>query len=72
MGEYRYGIEGMSCGGCVNSVTRILQQTLPAAEVQVSLEPGAALLRCDAPPSEEALRQALAKGGFRLTGELPS
>ncbi len=68
MGEYRYSIEGMSCGGCVASVTRILQQTIPQAGVQVTLEPAQAVLTCELPPSEDTLRQALAKAGFTLSG----
>jgi copper chaperone len=68
MGEFHYSIEGMSCGGCVASVTRILQQTLPQAGVRVSLEPAEAVLVCEQAPALEPLRQALAKAGFALSG----
>mgnify|MGYP000925352834 CR=1 FL=1 len=33
-----YKVSGMTCGGCVRSVTRALEQALPGTKVLVSLE----------------------------------
>jgi len=35
-----YKIDGMTCGGCVNSVTKALTAALPQATIEVSLERG--------------------------------
>lgn len=41
-------VEGMTCGGCVASVTRVLKAVPGVAEVDVSLRPGQATVRYDA------------------------
>ncbi|MCA9786922.1 MAG: heavy-metal-associated domain-containing protein [Calditrichaeota bacterium] len=66
MGVYRYRIEGMSCGGCVGSVTRLLQQSEPDADVTVSLESASAQLTSERVPSFDRMKEALAKAGFTL------
>jgi copper chaperone len=58
-------VQGMTCQGCVKSVTRVLQ-ALPGVEaVEVSLERGEAALRYDpAQATIEQLRRAVEDAGF--------
>lgn len=62
----RLPVEGMSCGGCVASVTRALQATPGVTEVvTVSLEGRYAEVVLDpASGSADAARQAIEKAGF--------
>lgn len=55
-------IEGMTCGGCVAAVTRIVQRVDPCADVVVDLEQKRARILTVAAP--RALADALAKGGY--------
>ena len=61
----RFGIEGMSCEGCVASVTRVLK-ALPGVEnVEVSLSLGAASVNYDpARTGMPALRKAIEDAGY--------
>ncbi|MBX6391987.1 MAG: heavy-metal-associated domain-containing protein [Burkholderiales bacterium] len=67
MAEQVLNIGGMTCQGCVNSVTRVLQ-ALPGVEsVAVSLEKSEARVRYD--PSRvapDAFRQAVQQAGFEV------
>lgn len=58
-------VKGMSCGGCVASVTRILKAVPGVSDVAVTLDPGAAKVTFDpaltAPP---ALRAAVEDAGY--------
>lgn len=58
-------VGGMTCQGCVKSVTRVLQ-ALPGIEsVDVSLERGEAVLRYDPAQSRiEDFRKAVEEAGF--------
>lgn len=55
-------IEGMSCGGCVAAVERIVKKIDPQAVIRVDLDAGAAQLQTKAPV--ETVCAALEKGGF--------
>lgn len=58
-------IEGMSCGGCVSSVTNVLQPIDGVANVNVTLEPGEAKLEYDpAKTNIEAFKEAIEGAGF--------
>ncbi len=58
-------IQGMTCGGCVASVTKALQQTPGVQNVQVTLSPGQAeVVYDDAVANELALRSAVEDAGF--------
>ena len=58
-------VGGMSCQGCVKSVTNILMALPGVARAEVSLERGEAAVDFDpARVSLEALRQAIDGGGF--------
>ncbi len=60
-------ITGMTCGGCVRSVTAVLQ-ALPGVEsVSVTLEPGQAQVRFDAAQVTPAqIQAAIEDAGFDI------
>lgn len=58
-------IEGMTCGGCVASVTRVLKAVAGVAEADVTLQPGSATVTFDAARTNvPALRVAIEDAGF--------
>jgi copper chaperone len=58
-------VQGMTCGGCVASVTRVLKAVPGVADVAVTLQPGVAKVTFDpgrtGPP---ALRAAIEAAGY--------
>ncbi len=61
-------ISGMTCGGCVNSVTRVLQSTPGVQQASVTLVPSEARVSYDAAATNsEQLAQAVAEAGFTVT-----
>jgi copper ion binding protein len=58
-------VKGMTCGGCVASVTRVLK-ALPGVEsVDVKLQPGQATVRYDASKVElPRLKAAIEDAGY--------
>jgi copper chaperone len=61
-------IDGMSCGGCVNSLTRVLK-TVPGIE-PLQIEVGKASLRLDTERvSDDVVRKAVGRAGFVLVRE---
>ena len=64
-----FTISGMSCGGCVNSLTRVLK-SVPGIE-PIKIEVGKAQLRLDeARASTQSVKDAVARAGFAVTGEV--
>ncbi len=62
-----YRVGGMSCEGCVRSVTKAVQAALPGADITVDL--GKGLVTVDAPaPNDAAIRQAVEDAGFDFGG----
>jgi copper chaperone len=58
-------VQGMTCGGCVASVTRVLKAVPGVSEVAVTLEPGVANVTFDpARTQATALRAAIEGAGF--------
>jgi copper chaperone len=66
--EATYRITGMTCAGCVRSVTRALRHALPHAAIEVDLDQ--AMARVQGEHSEAAVRQAVEQAGFRCDGQL--
>ena len=63
-----FNISGMSCGGCVNSLTRVLK-TVPGIE-PLKIEVGRAVLRIDTDRvTDDTVKSAVARAGFELVGE---
>lgn len=61
-------IDGMSCAGCVNSLTRVLQ-TVPGIE-PLKIEVGKASLRLDSDQvTSDTVKAAVERAGFELVGE---
>jgi copper chaperone CopZ len=62
-----FTISGMSCGGCVNSLTRVLA-SVPGIE-PIKIEVGKAQLRLDDRATSQVVKDAVAKAGFAVTSE---
>lgn len=66
--EKTFIIDGMSCGGCVNSLTRVLT-TVPGIE-PLKIEVGKASLRLDSDKvTTDAVRAAVERAGFEVVKE---
>lgn len=58
-------VEGMTCQGCVKSVTNVLQPIAGVKTVAVTLQPGEARVEFDsAKTSVDALRKAIENAGY--------
>jgi len=58
-------VQGMTCGGCVASVTRVLKSVPGVSEVAVTLQPGVAHVTFDpARTQAPALRAAIEDAGY--------
>lgn len=58
-------IGGMTCGGCVNAVTRALKAVNGVRTVEVSLRPGQATVEFDeSKTSAEQIRTAVVRAGY--------
>jgi copper chaperone len=58
-------VQGMTCGGCVASVTRVLKAVPGVAEATVTLQPGVAKVTFDPGRTQPtALRAAIEGAGF--------
>ena len=65
MENLSFAVEGMSCGGCVASVKRVLEALPGVANVNVTLQPGRATADYDpARVTAEALREAVRSAGY--------
>jgi copper chaperone len=67
MSEKTYSISGMSCGGCVNSLTRVLK-SVPGIE-PIKIEVGKAQLRLADRVTSQTVKEAVARAGFEVTSE---
>lgn len=58
-------VTGMSCGGCVSSVTKVLQELPGVVKAEVSLEKGEATVSFEAGQVERAqMLQVIDDAGF--------
>ena len=67
MSEKTFSISGMSCGGCVNSLTRVLK-SVPGVE-PIKIEVGKAQLRLDERVTSRTVKDAVERAGFEVTAE---
>ena len=66
METVRISVEGMTCAGCVNSVTRVLAALPGVAQADVSLTKARAKVTYDpAQTSVDAMRQAIERAGYK-------
>lgn len=62
-------IAGMTCGGCVNSVIRVLNDLAGVSKVEVTLLPSQAKVSFDEnKASVDTLSQAVQEAGFTVIG----
>ncbi len=66
MSEKIYIVKGMTCGGCVKSVTNALQHADPGAKVAVELASGRVTF--DSALSDDAVRAVVEDAGFDFEG----
>ena len=60
-----FNVSGMTCGGCVASVTRVLKAVPGVADASVTLHPGEARVTFDVSKTNaDALRAAVEDAGF--------
>lgn len=60
-------IDGMTCGGCVKSVTRVLEEVPGVQDAAVSLQPGEARVRFDSAKVDlPILRKAIEDAGYEI------
>ena len=60
-------VQGMTCGGCVASVTRVLKAVPGVTEVAVTLQPGVAKVTFDPSRTQPAtLRSAIEDAGYEV------
>ena len=59
-----YWVEGMTCQGCVEALTRAIKHRAPTAAVTIDL--GSGRLEVDDRTSEADLRAAVGAAGFTL------
>ena len=64
MDNAKFSVQGMSCQGCVASVTRVLKAVPGVSEVDVTLKPGTASIMYDgARTNVDALKAAVQNAG---------
>ena len=62
-------VNGMTCGGCVASVTRVLRVVPGVGEVAVALQPGTARVTYDPQRAAlPALKRAVEDAGYEVEG----
>jgi copper chaperone len=67
MNTIQLSVTGMTCGGCVNSVRNVLAALPGVQSVEVTLNPGQALVVYDpARIAPAALKQAIIDAGFGM------
>jgi len=67
MNEITLSVTGMTCGGCVNSVTRVLTALPGVQNAVVTLTPGQARVTYDhARTDRAAMVQAVVDAGFGI------
>ena len=64
MEQIKLEVNGMTCQGCVRSVTRVLEAVPGVAGVEVSLERKEAVVRMQGAASGEQLTKAVEEAGF--------
>lgn len=66
MEQTEFKVEGMDCGGCVKSVTRMLTGVAGVTSVNVSLEQANAAVEFDPALTDlAALKKAVERAGFK-------
>ena len=65
----QFHVTGMTCGGCITTVTRALKATTGVGDVKVSLSSGEATVHYDERlTSPDQLKSAVTKAGYGING----
>ena len=65
MKDATFDVKGMTCNGCVASVTRVLKAVPGVSDVTVTLQPGSAsVVYDDARTNVDALKGAVKDAGY--------
>ncbi|GAA3828612.1 heavy-metal-associated domain-containing protein [Sphaerisporangium flaviroseum] len=66
-----YSVEGMTCGGCAKRVRTALDAALPEIDgIEIDPKAGRVQISTATPISQEAVRSAVEKSGYRFAGVL--
>ncbi|MFB8762805.1 heavy-metal-associated domain-containing protein [Nocardiopsis alba] len=63
-----YTVEGMSCGHCVNSVTKEVTGVSGVTDVKVDLEGKRVTVTAEGPIDDAAVRAAIDEAGYEVAG----
>ncbi len=66
MNQRTYTVTGMTCGGCVASVSERISEIGGVSDVVVDLPTNAVTVTSDQPLDEELVRGAVEQAGYRL------
>ena len=61
-----YKIKGMTCGGCVSSVTKALETVLPGVKIAVTLDAGE--VRVEGDHDSALVEKTIEDAGFDFAG----
>ncbi|HVG81395.1 MAG TPA: heavy metal-associated domain-containing protein [Methylomirabilota bacterium] len=64
----KLAVSGMTCQGCVNSVTKSLERAAPGSKVSVDLAGGS--VEIAGAVEEQVARHAIERAGFTVTGRI--
>jgi copper chaperone CopZ len=59
-------VEGMTCGGCANSVRAELTHIPGVVDVDIDLSNGTVVIASDSPVDDAAIRAAIEEAGYEL------
>jgi len=68
MKKYKITISGMHCASCASNIERSLKKVSGVKEANVSLMLKKGRVECDDSVSEEELRKAVARAGYKAVG----
>lgn len=60
-------VEGITCGGCANSIRKALARAAPGAEVEVDIPAGK--VKVDGKADRASVVEAIEGAGFDVTGD---
>jgi len=68
MKKYKITISGMHCASCASNIEKSLKKVLGVKEASVSLMLKKGRVECDDFVSEDELKKAVARAGYKATG----
>jgi copper chaperone len=68
MEQATLNVKGMTCGGCVSSVERVLKAIPGVSSVEVSLADGSVRIGYESAPAATRFKKAIEDAGFEVAG----